>query len=152
MYCKKDKSLCSFEYNEKEDIIYYSLPSENVFGINEYGKCRYDKECLGDRRCRNKNFWGVGYCDFPPDSTDLEGIYFLIFFLILLFTLINVCCCICIASCINHSRNKKRVEKGLSKKEYASLKPLKIICAVVGFILLLFLIITYIDSTLNKKS
>ena len=31
-------------------IKFYSLPLKNVFGIKEYGKCRYDNECLGDLR------------------------------------------------------------------------------------------------------
>jgi len=153
-YCKKDKSVYFFNKNEEEGIRFYSLPFENAFGIREYGKCRYDNECLGDLHCRYKNFFffGIGHCEQPTDSTDISGLYFGFFFLALIFIFVIICSSICVVVCIRYLRNDKNEEnKGLTKKKHNPLKILIITGAIVGFTLLFFIIIAFINEHLNKK-
>jgi len=149
-YCKKNKSVCSFNYDKEEGIRYisYISQSKNIFGLDYSEDCRYDRECI-DGRCRHKNFWGIGSCGEPSDSDSFSGIGFLIFAVIMILIIASICFCTCVVSCIQNSENHKREKMGLEKKKSKALKFLIISCVTALSILILFFIIRAIDKSLN---
>jgi len=151
-YCKKNKSDCSFNYDEDNGIRYTSniASSINEFGIEYNKKCRYDGECF-DGKCRGKNFFGNGRCDQPSDSDGLSSMGFVLFFFIMLFIIASLGFCTLVVLIIKVKENHKRKKNGLEKRKYKSLKPLLICDAIAISIVIIFLIIIYIDNYLNKQ-
>jgi len=149
-YCKKDKSDCSFNYDEDDGIRFLSAisSSRNVFGLENGRKCRYNGECLDS--CIDKNFFGVGRCNHPSNLQFLEKIGFAFFLFALIFIIASVGFCISVILCIKGVENHNRKKKGLGKKKYKALKPLIIIGAIALSILVLFIILLLIDYSLNK--
>jgi len=151
-YCKKNKSDCSFNYDENDGIRYTSKISAfvNEFGIETDRKCRYDAECF-DGRCRNKNFFGIGSCGQPSDTDGLGylGILFYFFILVLIIASFGFLTIVVLISMA--LENHKRKKKGLEKRKYKSLKPLLICDAIAISFFIFILICCAIDNYLNKK-
>jgi len=154
-YCKKDKSVCSFNRAEGDGIKYNSFISQSVnrFGLKKYEECRYDGECFREFHCLNKNVFGIGRCEEPSDSSGLSvAVGYASFIVIMIFIIASIGFCICISSCIRYSENRKRVKKGLAKKKNTALKPLIIIGSIALTILLSFITLVKIDKHLNEQS
>ena len=151
-YCKKNKSDCSFNYDEDNGIRYTSniASSINEFGIESNKKCRYDGECF-DGKCQRKNFFGIGKCDKPTDSDNLNGLVFVPFFYIMFFIIVILVFCTLFVLIIKVTKNHKRKKNGLEKRKYKSLKPLLICDAIAISIVIIFVIILNYDYYLNDQ-
>ena len=153
IYCKKDKSICSFLYNRYEGLRreYRISKTRNFVGLKEDGEdCRYNGECKN--KCRHKNFWGVGSCGEESDSDSLSELGFLVAIIILFIAELGICACLILVICFKYIFNYIRVMKGLDEKEFKSIKSLAISATVPILLLLLLYGFIGIDKCLNNKS
>lgn len=153
IYCKKDKSICSFLYSREEELRneYHISKTRNYGGLKDDGEdCIYNGEC--QNKCLRKDFLGRGRCGEASDSDNLSGIGFV--FAIITLVFFEFCICICLFTLLSYKYivNSSRKKKGLDEKKIESIKSLT--KSAIIFLLLIVILGGFIgiDSCLNRKS
>jgi len=153
IYCKKDKSICSFLYNREEGLRreYHISKTRNFAGLKDDGEdCRYNGECKN--KCRRKNFWGKGYCREESDTDYMNILGFVVAIVILVYGEIGVCAFLIMTICFKYIFNYIRVMKGLDKKKFNCIKSLAITAIVILLLFLVLISFIGIDNCLDRKS